>query len=204
MRSSALAPLSWSCAAVAVAFVAAALLLIPSRTTRAGNAAGPAAATPGDAADATDKDDKNEKNEKALAAMELIKSLKGTWESDEAGPDGKQMQLEFRVTAGGSAVVETMFPGAKHEMVNAYHLDGERVIATHYCAQGVQPRMRLASHEGNTLKFDFMDCTNLKPGEGHMGTLELTIEPDKLTEKWGYIKDGKSGEATEFQLHRKK
>ena len=48
----------------------------------------------------------------------------------------------YAVTAAGSAVVETVFPGTEHEMVTVYHADGSDLVLTHYCMEGNQPRMR--------------------------------------------------------------
>jgi hypothetical protein len=140
---------------------------------------------------------------KAAESFDALRVLEGTWVSTEPGQDGKPYELVFKLTANGTALVETMFPGAKHEMVNTYHLDNDKLLVTHYCAQGVQPRMKLTSHEGNTLKFSFHDCTNLKPGEGHMGGLELTIDGDRLVEKWTSLKDGKETSHMTFELKRK-
>lgn len=143
-------------------------------------------------------------NSLAHRAFKAMRDLAGTWDTGEQQTDGSMNGVVFKVTAGGSAVVETMFPGAKHEMVNAYHLDGENMICTHYCAQGVQPRMKLVSFDDNTMKFEFMDGTNLKPGAGHMGGLELVIEGNKLTERWTYVKDGKpAGDPTVFEMTKK-
>ena len=46
------------------------------------------------------------------AQLDSIKKLAGTWESEKLGPDGKPMVIEFKVTAAGSVVQETMFPGS--------------------------------------------------------------------------------------------
>ena len=48
-----------------------------------------------------------------------------------------------RTTGGGSAVTETLFPGTAHEMMSVYHMDGDDLVLTHYCAGGNQPRMML-------------------------------------------------------------
>jgi hypothetical protein len=145
-------------------------------------------------------DDK--KDSPAAEQFEALKRLSGTWESDKS-EDGKPQSVVFRTTSGGSMVMETMFPGSKHEMVNTYHLDGDKLMATHYCAMGNQPRMRSSGGDSNDLKFDFVDCTNQKEGQGCMGGLELIIDGDKLTEKWSFRTDGKMGEAETFEFHRK-
>lgn len=123
-------------------------------------------------------------------SFEAIKALAGKWQGESK--DEQKPQVEFKVTSGGSMVMETMFPGTDHEMINCYHLDGENVILTHYCAQGVQPRMKLASSDGKTMKFDFLDCTNLPSKDTpHMHDMTMTIDGGKISESWGYFKDGK-------------
>ena len=151
-----------------------------------------------------DKDkDAGDKEVARNTAWEALKTLEGTWAMNHPGPDGKIGELVFKSTGNGSVVTETMFPGSKHEMVNMYHMDNDRLIMTHYCAMGVQPRMKLVGHENGVLKFEFVDITNAKPNEGYMSGLEMTINGEQLIEKWSYTKDGKVGEATEFELTKK-
>ena len=87
--------------------------------------------------------------DEASKQFDAIKALAGTWESTEKGPDGKTAVCELKVTSNGSVVHETMFPGTDHEMINMYHLDNDKLIITHYCSQGIQPRMNMASVDGN-------------------------------------------------------
>jgi hypothetical protein len=153
----------------------------------------PAAATPAPTAD------------QASASLDAVKALAGTWVGDKAMKEGMPPgTVEFKVIAAGTAVAETMLPGTAEEMINMYHLDNDRMIVTHYCAQGVQPRMKLTSAEKGKLKFEFLDSTNLKSrDEGHMDSLELTINGDKLTETWSYFQDGKVTSNTVFSFHKK-
>src|SRR4051812_11604246 len=79
------------------------------------------------------------------AAFARLKSLAGEWKVAELDGvhgqhDGK---ITYKVTAGGSTVMETFFPGSDHEMVSMYHLDGDELVLTHYCAAKNQPRMKL-------------------------------------------------------------
>src|SRR5690348_2757738 len=72
------------------------------------------------------------------ACFERLKSLAGDWMGK--GPGGQEItMLRFRVTAGGSALEETEFPGTDHEMVTVFHMDGDRLALTHYCHLGNQP-----------------------------------------------------------------
>src|SRR5262245_10645743 len=62
------------------------------------------------------------------AAFTRLKALAGEWNcaAHEPGHGGdKPLKINYRVTANGSAVMETLFPGTDHEMVTMYHLDGD-------------------------------------------------------------------------------
>src|SRR5262245_31283078 len=74
------------------------------------------------------------------AGLEKMKKLAGTWlMSDKDGKPTDQIASIIKVTAGGSAVLETIFPGQPHEMVSVYTVDGSDLIMTHYCVLGNQP-----------------------------------------------------------------
>ena len=78
------------------------------------------------------------------AAFERFKRLVGEWEAADAKSESQKgkIQSRFHLTAGGSAVVETVFPGEEMEMVTVYHRDGDQLMLTHFCHLGNQPRMR--------------------------------------------------------------
>lgn len=126
--------------------------------------------------------DEPKKDTTAKTPMDVIRAMEGTWVKQ--GP-GMQGTIVFKSTAKGSTVMETMFPGSKMEMMNAYHMDGDNLMVTHYCAGGNQPRMKLVKNEGGVMQFDFVDVTNMKnPDEGCMGRLILKVDGDNLTESW--------------------
>jgi hypothetical protein len=136
------------------------------------------------------------------AAFERLKALAGAWEGTVATRDGPPAQVRFEVISGGSAVMETLFPGAGNEMRSVYHLDRGALVMTHYCAAGNQPRMRLA--KGSTddlLVFEFTGGTNLdarKDMHIHGGRIRLA-GPDRLEAEWDHWKGGKkTGSATFF------
>jgi len=75
--------------------------------------------------------------------FEKVKKLAGTWvEADKEGKPTDKVVSIVKVTAGGSAVQETLFPGQPHEMLSIYVVDGSDVVMTHYCVLGNQPRMK--------------------------------------------------------------
>ena len=75
-------------------------------------------------------------------AFEKLKSLAGTWDATMLKPDGEKTTVEYRVTAHGTVVMQTMFVGTPHEMINMYTVDGDALVATHYCSAGNQPTLR--------------------------------------------------------------
>ncbi len=150
----------------------------------------------------------------AQAVFDQLAALEGTWHGQ---PEGKgevaeaeaeatgMVTHEIKVSANGSVVMETMNPGTDHEMINMYHLDGEDVVLTHYCAGGNQPRMRL-DREASTaekLVFDFDGATNLTPETDHyIRSAELTLMGDKLTSSWTAWGGGEKVGGMTFHLER--
>lgn len=110
--------------------------------------------------------------------FEKMKSLVGTWV--KVGDDGKptdEVMSVIKLTAAGSAVHETFFPGTPMEMVSVYTVDGKDVALTHYCMLGNQPRMKgTADADGKQIKFDFVGGGNLDPAKDkHMHGATLTF-----------------------------
>jgi hypothetical protein len=114
----------------------------------------------------------------ANAGLEKMKKLAGTWlAADKDGKPTDQVASVIKVTAGGSAVVETLFPGQPQEMVSVYTADGPDLIMTHYCVLGNQPRMKADRNSPlNQIVFRFAGGTNLNPAKDrHMHEATLTI-----------------------------
>jgi hypothetical protein len=139
-----------------------------------------------------------------LTPIEQLRALTGTWVAVTPPEKGqKPMTVVFKPTSGGSAVMESMFPGSNEEMINMFTEDGQNVLMTHYCRMGNQPRMRLASSDNGVLRFEFVDGGNLKSrNDAHMDSVELTIQGDRLTEKWGMYQDGKNTGYHTFEFKR--
>jgi len=140
----------------------------------------------------------------ATARFDNLKSLTGEWTM--SGGDGS-VAVTYRTTAGGSAVVETLFPGAPHEMVTVYTIDKGDLVLTHYCAEGNQPHMKaVKGGDANAIAFKFDGGGNIKsPKDGHMHEATFTFkDADHVTTTWLYYKDGNAGESKEFVLVRLK
>lgn len=82
----------------------------------------------------------------AGAAFEKLKGLAGTWQA--VGTDGKKKRTTYELVASGSTLLERYvdegMPSGS-EMITLYHLDGGRLVLTHYCMAGNQPRMEASS-----------------------------------------------------------
>jgi hypothetical protein len=136
-----------------------------------------------------------------------IKSLVGTWEGVvEMGGKKVPTLVEMHMTGDGSAVMHVMDRDTPHEMVTMFHPDGDRLLATHYCSAHNQPRMALVKGaKANQIAFEFVDGTNIGPGDGHMKGLVLTItDTDHHDEAWTYVEGGKETPPMTFTYTRKK
>jgi hypothetical protein len=119
------------------------------------------------------------------AALEKMKKLAGTWLlADKDGKPTDQIASIIKVTAGGSAIHETLFPGQPHEMISIYTVDGSDLVMTHYCVLGNQPRMKAdPKSPANQIVWRFVGGTNLDPKKDkHMHEATLTIVDDDRLE----------------------
>jgi hypothetical protein len=132
----------------------------------------------------------------ATAAERLarLKALVGTWGSADEDKDGKpDTTVTYRLTGGGSAVLETLFPDTPKEMATVYTVDGDDLVLTHYCAMGNQPHMKAAPGDETTIAFAFTGGGNMKSrDEAHMDSLTVKLGDGKtFHQDWTMWKDGK-------------
>jgi hypothetical protein len=138
----------------------------------------------------------------AQKSFEELKALDGTWEGKAL--NGQPLEVAYRVTSNGSAIISEI--KGKEDMISMFNLDGDRVLLTHYCAVGNQPRMvASASPDGKTFTFDFVDATNLPtPDAAHMIRMVLAMpDANHHTEEWTFSDHGKEHKEV-FDLRRKK
>jgi len=138
----------------------------------------------------------------AQKAFATFKNMPANWEGKAS--NGMPVEVTFKVTAGGSAVMSEIV--GHEDMISMIHLDGpNRLLLTHYCGAGNQPRMQATvSPDGKTVTFNFVDATNLAtPDAGHMQRMILTLLDDNHhTEEWIFNDHGKEMKEV-FDLHRK-
>lgn len=143
----------------------------------------------------------------ASGAFEKFRGLAGDWVAAEDNEMVKKGDLvaRYAVTAAGSAVVETVFPGSPHEMVTVYHPDGSDLVLTHFCMEGNQPRMRARNATGTRFEFAYDGGTNIDPKRDrhmHSAWLEI-VGADEIRNQWTEHKGGKTVLVIQSHLIRK-
>jgi hypothetical protein len=139
-------------------------------------------------------------------SFDTMKSLAGNWEGKDS--QGAAVEVSNRLTAGGSAVVseiKTNMHGKAEDMISMINMDGDRLLLTHYCSAGNQPRMQAAlSPDGKSVTFTFVDATNLASADaGHMQSVTFNfIDENHHTEEWRFAVQGKEM-VQRFDLQRK-
>ncbi len=151
----------------------------------------------------------------ASEAFEGLKAMAGDWRGTAAGQgeeaeasaaEAMEVHHRIQVSAAGTVVMETMGPDTEHEMINMYHLDGEDLVLTHYCAAGNQPTMRLdrASSSPGTLVFDFTGGSNLDPAvDVHIHSAKIRqLDEGKVESVWTSWTGGEQAGVMTFHLAR--
>ncbi|MGA8763719.1 MAG: hypothetical protein WB562_12710 [Candidatus Sulfotelmatobacter sp.] len=139
----------------------------------------------------------------AQKTLDRFKSMVGTWEGKDA--KGGPVEDSYKLTAGGTAVMGENKMG-EEDMLSLFYVDGERLLMTHFCPSGNQPRMKATfSPDGKTVTFNFIDATNLPDLQaGHMSNaVYVFTEADHYIEEWTWSKGGKTP-VFHFEMQRKK
>lgn len=126
----------------------------------------------------------------ATAAFARLLGLAGSWETVTA--KGTVIRLTFEAIARGSALVERYEAGTTVTQT-VYHPDGQRLLLTHYCAQGNQPRLVAdLTAPADHLPFTFLDVTNLAgPDASRMVACEFVFaDADHFTRSETYRNEG--------------
>ena len=92
-------------------------------------------------------------------------------------------------------------------MISVFHMDGDRLLMTHYCGAGNQPRMAgTLSADGKSVSFTFLDATNLLPSQpGHMEHHVVTlVDANHYVEEWDFATNDGSKMHERFDMQRSK
>jgi hypothetical protein len=133
------------------------------------------------------------------SAFQQLAGLVGTWRI--ADRPQSPLRIHFSITAGGTVLVESWERNGRPHSLTLYHRDGARLIATHYCPQGNQPR--LALDNSASLRFQFIDATDLDVGESHLQSIAFDLaERSHPIRREHYRKDGVDEEESVLKLER--
>jgi len=131
---------------------------------------------------------------KSEEAFDRLASLQGEWKGEI---DGVKATLICMLTADGSALMEQFRPEKGPEMITMFTVDGDHLIATHYCAAKNQPQMVTATITDvqKPLAFSLVRVTGMKsPDDWHnTGLTVIQEDNDHLTQEWTYQFKEKTG-----------
>jgi len=129
-------------------------------------------------------------NADAAAAFARLKTLVGEWKTENA-----KESLTYELVADGTALVEREAGAGRPTMLTLYHRDGNRLVLTHYCMAGNQPRMQAKPFDAgaNELAFEFLDATNLSnAAAGHMHSTTIRfVDANHIDTEWQFYENGK-------------
>jgi hypothetical protein len=141
-------------------------------------------------------------NRESQEAFDRLASLQGEWRGEQ---NGTKINVTYTLTANGSALMEQFRPESGPVMITMFTVDGDHLIATHYCSAKNQPQMvtPAISDPQKPLAFSLTRITGLKsPDDWHNTGLKVIQEDDDhLTQEWTYESKGKRGK-TVFRYTR--
>jgi hypothetical protein len=139
----------------------------------------------------------------AQKILDRFRSMTGTWEGKSRGGDANE--VAYQLMAGGTAVMGQIHNGSG-DMTSMFYVDGDRLLMTHFCPSGNQPRMTATiSPDLKMVSFDFLDATNLPaPTAGHMHrAVYFFTDDDHYVEEWTWKQEGKEAKF-QYEMERKK
>ena len=140
----------------------------------------------------------------ASAGFDKLKSLEGNWTGKTS--EGTSSSVNYKLTSGGSAIMETLQGPENESMVTMYHLNNGKIMMTHYCMLNNQPRMESeATSNPNQIAFNFVDGTNMADAKAnHMHKLLITFkDKDHFSEEWTLLDKGQE-KTMQFEFERAK
>jgi len=147
----------------------------------------------------------------AASALAFLTSTSGEWGSGSAQHEhgsapGRQSTVSVRTKAAGSAVVHTYGAGTPNEMETIFHMDGDQLLLTHYCALQNAPVLRFVkSDKPGELKFEFQGGTNFDPKvDAHLHDSTFQIkDKDTIEQSSTVYANGKANPELKAVLHRR-
>jgi hypothetical protein len=108
------------------------------------------------------------------ATFASLQSLVGRWSG--TSPAGRNLTVTYTLHAKSSVLMEHWRLSETTDALTLYHMDGDVLMATHYCPLCNQPRLHLASDKDGELGFEFVSATNLADmSRGHQHSFQIRL-----------------------------
>ena len=150
----------------------------------------------------------------AASAMAFLTTTSGEWSQAGGqhqhggayGAEGSRANIvSVKTKALGSAVVHTYAAGTPGEMETIFHMDGDQLLLTHYCALQNAPVLKFVkSEKPGELKFVFEGGTNFDPkvdAHLHESTFQIK-DKDTIEQRSTVFANGKATPELVSVLHR--
>jgi hypothetical protein len=145
---------------------------------------------------------------RTTGTFDQLKALQGTWKGSNG--KGHEEAVTFRLIANGGVLQQDTQAGddptGKGRMSTMYQIDGDRLLATHYCNTGTTPRLLATGFDdaAHTVTFSYLDGVNLASRDhGHMDKMVLhLVDANHFTTRWTWYEDGKESWLDEIRYER--
>ena len=111
----------------------------------------------------------------AKKAFEKMKTLAGSWQGTVMNIP---INFTIRAVSSGTAILhegDTSAKGPPKHEITMFYLEGDRLLATHYCDAGNRARWEgKASADGKAIDFSFLDVAGPTRG-GYLKDMVITI-----------------------------
>ena len=125
----------------------------------------------------------------AKKAFEKMKTLAGSWQGTIMGIS---INVTIRLASSGTAILHeatTDGGGPPNHEITMFYVDGDRLIATHYCDGGNRARLEgKMSADGKTSEFNFLDVAGSTRGGLVKRMAFTTIDANKHLVEFTFVK----------------
>lgn len=132
-------------------------------------------------------------------SLQDLAFLQGNWKLENPVDERETtFRLSYSFIARDSALVEVYGDPQKQTTQTIIHADQQRLMATHYCARGNQPRLVATSTKNNQIHFRFLDITNLTDSNDPymVGMTFIFVDKTHIQKEETYLVNGEEESST--------